>query len=228
MNAMGIDMHPLKTLTLVASVILIAGATAGCAGTKPARYADLASSGQLHPNELDRSGRIPFRYPGRTDWSPYRRAIVEPVVIYPGSDAQFEDISDADKNELARFMQAEFSRELAARFELVRDAGPGTIRLHLTLTGAETTARFIAPVLRFDLVGAPYNIVQSIRGKEGALSGWVMYAVEVYDAQTNRLLDAYVAKQYPNAMNVAANLGSLNAAKTGISKGAEELVRAFR
>jgi len=52
----------------------------------------------------------------------------------------------------------------------------------------------------------------------------VSYAVEVYDATTNRLLHAYVEKQYPNAMNVGATLGSLSAAKTGIRKGADELV----
>ena len=46
----------------------------------------------------------------------------------------------------------------------------------------------------------------------------------IYDASTNRLLNAYVEKQYPNAMNVKSTFGSLGAAKTGIRKGAEALV----
>jgi len=54
------------------------------------------------------------------------------------------------------------------------------------------------------------------------LSGSVSYAVEIYDAGTNRLLGAYVSKQYPNAMNVKASIGGLGAAKAGIRKGAEE------
>ena len=45
-----------------------------------------------------------------------------------------------------------------------------------------------------------------------------------YDAPTNRLLNAYVEKQYPSAMNVKATVGSLSASKTGIQKGADALV----
>lgn len=55
------------------------------------------------------------------------------------------------------------------------------------------------------------------------LSGYVNYAVEIYDSSTNKLLHAYVAKQYPNAMNISATIGSLSAAEVGIDKGAQEL-----
>lgn len=65
--------------------------------------------------------------------------------------------------------------------------------------------------------------MQSIRGKEGLLNGSVNYAVEIYDATTNKLLNAYVAKQYPNAMNVSASVGALSATEVGIDKAAEEL-----
>lgn len=49
------------------------------------------------------------------------------------------------------------------------------------------------------------------------------YVVELYDASNHSLLNAYVARQYPNAMNIGASIGSLNAAEVGIDKGAEEL-----
>ena len=55
-----------------------------------------------------------------------------------------------------------------------------------------------------------------IRSKEEALSGSVSYAVEIYDAATNRLLNAYEAKQYPTAMNVNASFGASGASKVGI------------
>jgi hypothetical protein len=38
------------------------------------------------------------------------------------------------------------------------------------------------------------------------------------------LLAAYVSKQYPNAWNLGAGIGSMSASKTGIDKGADELV----
>lgn len=56
------------------------------------------------------------------------------------------------------------------------------------------------------------------------MNGWVSYAVEIYQADNNRLLKAYITKQYPNAMNVSASIGSIGAAKAGIDKGADELL----
>jgi hypothetical protein len=66
--------------------------------------------------------------------------------------------------------------------------------------------------------------VQTFRGKEGTFTGFVIYSVEVYDASTNRLLSAYVTKQYPSPWNIGASFGALSAAKTGIEKGADALV----
>ena len=44
----------------------------------------------------------------------------------------------------------------------------------------------------------------------------------------SRLLYAYVAKQYPTAMNVSAPVGALSAAEVGMDKGAAELVAMFK
>jgi hypothetical protein len=43
--------------------------------------------------------------------------------------------------------------------------------------------------------------------------------------RSNRLLRAYVAKEYPAAENVLASFGSLGASKTGIDKGATALLK---
>ncbi|ACM29768.1 DUF3313 family protein [Rhizobium rhizogenes] len=44
------------------------------------------------------------------------------------------------------------------------------------------------------------------------------------DSATNKLLLAYVSRQYPGALNVGASLGSLEASKVGIQKGADDLI----
>jgi hypothetical protein len=56
------------------------------------------------------------------------------------------------------------------------------------------------------------------------MTGSVNYAVEIYDAQSNRLLSAYVTKQYPNAMNIGSSFTTMDASKVGIRKGADALV----
>ncbi len=55
------------------------------------------------------------------------------------------------------------------------------------------------------------------------MTGWVIYAVEIQDASSGQLLEAYEEKQYPNALNPMATFGSLAAAKTGIDKGSDAL-----
>jgi len=216
----------MKVSSMGYQVVVVAAcvALAACAGTHPVRYTELESSTQLQPNANDSSGRVPYNYSSGANWRKYSNAIVEPVVVYSGADNQFENVSEDQKQELAEYMRAQFTEALKEKFTMVSQANARTLLVKLTLTGAKPTKQFVGTVTKFDLAGGPYNAVQSIRGKEGALSGSVSYAVEIYDASTNQLLSAYVAKQYPNAMNVKATFGAMSASKTGIKKGAEDLI----
>ncbi len=202
-------------------------ALAACAGTQPHPYAGLQSSSQLTPSPGDDSARIPYRLSKHTDWGRYSKLMLDPVVIYRGTDHQFEEVSEQDKTALANDMRARFSAKLATRFQLVSAPMPNTLRVRLTLTGAKATTRGLGTFTRFDLAGGPYNAVQAIRGKEGTFTGSVSYAVEIFDASHDELLEAFVAKQFPNAWNLGATFGRMDAARTGIEKGADELMGQF-
>lgn len=199
-------------------------ALAGCSSADPVAYRDLASSAYLAPNSQDDTGRVPYRYAAPANWRSYDRMIIDQVVVYRGSDHQFEDMSEEDKQTLATYMQEQFTEKLKGRFLLTNTPDPKTLRLRLTLAGAAENTPVLGTLSRFDLAGGLYNGVQSIRGREGTLTGSVIYVVEIYDAMTNRLLTASVMKQYPSPINIGASLGSLAASKTGIEKGAEALV----
>ncbi|WAT14728.1 DUF3313 domain-containing protein [Xanthomonas fragariae] len=203
----------------VVSVTLI-----GCASTRPMPYSQLPSSSYLRPQEGSRGDRMPYAYHGDVDWTRYRAALVESVSIYRGPDAQFEDVPEHDKRMLAEYMQQEFGNAIAQRWERTTSANRDTLRVRITLTGAKPSKRVLGTIMKVDIGGGSYNAVQAARGKEGAFSGSVSYAVEIYDAPSNRLLAAYVEKQYPSAMNIKASLGAYDAAKAGIRKGAEQLV----
>ncbi|WP_250626427.1 DUF3313 domain-containing protein [Pinirhizobacter soli] len=207
----------------VAAIALALSLAACSAPTRPLPYTGLDSSPVLRPSGKP-TGRVPFEYSSPTDFKRYSKVLVEQVTIYRGADNQFEKVSEEGKRELARYMQAEFGQALQQKFTNSSMPGPGTLRIALTLTGAKPTKQFLGTFTKFDLGGGPYNVVQSIRGKEGLMSGSVSYAVEVYDSLTNELLAAYVAKQYPSAMNVKASIGALSASKTGLKKGAADLL----
>jgi hypothetical protein len=125
-------------------------------------------------------------------------------------------------------MDVHFRTALAERFSIVGTSMPRAIRVKATLTGAKANTRFLSTFSRFDLAGGPYNLVQAARGEEGALTGSVSYAVEVFDAPSGRLLKAYVAKQFPNAWNLQATLGALDVSKAGIENAADDLVAQLR
>lgn len=198
---------------------------AGCSSTSPVKYTGIGATSRMTPNTADDSDRIPFRYAIPVDWSKYRNIILDPIEIYGGSDAQFNDLSQEDRRNLADYMQKKFAEVLAQKFTVNASAGTApSLRLKLSLTGAETTPQVVGTFTKFDLAGGPYNIVQSVRGGRGLMSGYVNYAVEVKDDATGELLLAYVAEQYPNAMNVGATFSSMSAAETGVDKGAEQLL----
>lgn len=219
--------HLRRFAPLCLSLVFVAAAISGCSTTRPVAYRNLDSSAHLRANTRDKSGRIPYSYSEPVDWRQYKQVIVPPAEVYEGPDAQFNKLSEEDRRELSNYMHAQFSEKLSERFQLVQSPSEKTLRVQLTLTGAKTSTQFVSTFTHFDLAGTPYNLVQGVRGKEGLMMGSVSYAVEIYDASTNRLLNAFVAKQYPNAMNVKSTFGSLSAAKTGLRKGAAAFVSQF-
>lgn len=210
------------------AVLAICTVMAGCASIAPVPYSEVASSSYMTPNPSDTSGRVPYRYSTDTDWRAYNKVILDPVVIYRGPDQQFGDMSEQSKASLARYMQARFAEQLRSRFTIVNQRGPGTLRVKLTLTGAVTNTPALGTLSRFDIGGAVYNGVQSARDGEGSMTGSVVYAVEIFDASTSRVLGAFVSKQYPTPYNIKASVGALAAAEAGIDKGADALVEQLR
>lgn len=216
---MSILLKSIRVATLAACAAL-----AACASTHPVPYSGIASSNQMQASAHDETGRIPYEYKSGADLRTYSMFTVDPVVVYAGADNQFEDVSEPDRIELAKYMQATFSAKLAALAKNNADPHAQALRIKLTLTGAKESTPVLSTLSRFDLLGGPYNAVQAVRGKEGALTGSVSFAVEIYSASTNELLAAYVSKEYPNAWNLGASIGAMSASRTGIDKGADELV----
>jgi len=218
----------MKFLPISVALIAACAMLAACSTPSPTVYSGLAAASQLQPNTQDRTGRVPYRYQGDADWRQYSKIIVDPVTVYNGPDNQFGKVPEKDKVFLASYMQTQFTERLKTRFAVVNAPTPGTLRLHLTLTGAKTTTAVLGPATRLDMAGGVYNTVQAIRGREGSMTGSVNYAVEIYDATSNRLLSAFVTKQYPNALNIGSTFTALDASNVGIRKGADDLVAQFK
>ena len=218
-------MHHLRSIFLaILSIVVLSS----CANVQPVPYSDIQSSSYWKTNDGPDSTRIPFSYSKNVEWVHYTSIIIEPVKIYVGADNQFNKIDDADKSALASYMDQTFKQKLSPLFRLSNAAGPNTLRLSLTLTGADTNSRVAGTLTRLNLLGGLYDGVQAARGKNAAFSGSVSYTVEIYDAESNKILYTYVTQQYPNALNGASSFTPLGAAKAGIVKGAEMLAEQLK
>lgn len=216
-------MRPLHRTKLY-TLLMMGLAVGGCASQEPFPYKGLESSRDMRLNEKDSDGRTPFKYTTTVNWGEYHQIMLEPVVIYTGADAQFSDIERIDKLALVNDMTVKFSEALGRHFRFAGAPTPGTLRIRLTLTGAETTIPGLSTFSRFDIGMGSYNLVQAARDRQGTFTGSVSYAVEIYDAVTSQLLQSYVTRQYPKIYDINSTFGRLSAAQVGISRGANELV----
>lgn len=191
-----------------------------CATTPPPSQA-LSSSAYLRPTS-DKMRPYAYRRPD-ANFAAYSRVIIPPTMIYAGPDAQFGKMSATDKQALASYMHQEFSKVLGRRLQPVAQAGPGTLRARLTLTGAEASTPVLSTVSHVFPGGLVVNAGAQAIGGRGTFSGWVSYAVEIEDAETGSLLYAHVASRSANALDITANFRGLDAARAGVRSAADQL-----
>lgn len=143
----------------------------------------------------------------------YRTVIVEPTTVYQGPDAQFDGIEPADRAKYASMITQELRSEIAKSFPAPARAQPDTLRLRVTIIGANKTKGGIATATRVTPLGFASSALKSALGKTGTFTGSLLYAVEVYDGQTNELLLGAVRRRTPDPLDVPATLSTTDTVK---------------
>ncbi|MFG1296166.1 DUF3313 domain-containing protein [Xanthobacter variabilis] len=214
--------------------LILCTALAGCANSpEPAKYQRLSSAAQLSPTGHGASRRVPYAYEAQNaNLSAYRAVWLEPIAVYAGADHQFGTLTASERGQLATAAEAAFRAALATRGLLAPQplaprGNDNVADLKITLTGAQASIPVLATATRLTPAGLAASGLAAATGSEGRFSGVVMYAVELRDSRTGGLLWAYVTKQYPNALDIGATLGPLDAARQGLKTGAEELAAAL-
>ncbi|HET9394562.1 MAG TPA: DUF3313 domain-containing protein [Nitrospiraceae bacterium] len=197
--------------TVTTATVLLFAPLPALAQTKDHAPVDLPSS-QLMSH--DQAGTESWTYvkPG-LELSKYRSVIVEPTVVYDGPDAQFDGIEREDRARFAQILTTAVGSELAGAFPPPAKAGPGTLRIRLTLLGAKKTKGGIATATRATTFGLATNAVMSAIGKPGTLTGSMLVAIEAFDEGNNELLVAAVRRRSPDALDIPATLSTTDTVK---------------
>lgn len=185
---------------------LVVGASPAIAQTKDHAPVALKSSNKM---AQDKAGSESWTYAQpREVFRKYRTLIVDNTTVYNGPDAQFDGINAADRAKFAGIVTDQLRYELAKSFPNPARVQPDTLRLKVTLLGAEKTKGGLATATRVTPMGFGLSALKSAVGKGGSFTGSVLFAVELYDARTNELLLAAVRRRHPDPLDVPATLGT--------------------
>jgi hypothetical protein len=213
----------MRPTVLSTAVMLLASAlTTGCstlASSTPVAYRELPASSDLRPAKGDNA----FEFRDLGDLRGYTSLLLEPVAVYGGRDAQFGSVAAADRLAIATYMTRHFAESLGERYRVVTRPEAGTLRVKLTLTGIETTKPLLSAMGHLSPAGAVINAGLQVAGKNGTGFGTVTYAADITDASSGARVYAFVTKQTPDALDLTAGLGTLEAARIGVRIGAKSL-----
>lgn len=205
------------TLALASTMVV-----AGCASNNPPELAGgtVPQSAAMQQEELAGRTALVYRAPN-VDPRSYTRFILDPVQIYQGADAKWGDSTDQDRQQMAQYIQTQFTQVLLERNQLARAPGPGVARIDLILAGLDGNLPVVATVSRLAPAGLVLNSAKSVGGQPGSFTGSVTIAGSVVDSQTNATLVSFIQKRSPDAMNIGATLSSHDAWQAAISQAAD-------
>lgn len=147
------------------------------------------------------------------DMTRYLSVIIDPTQVYAGPDAQFDGIEPPDRAKYADMITEALRSEVAKSFPASGFSADQTLRIRVTLLGATPTKGGIATATRVTTAGLALSAFRSIRGKPGALTGSVLYAVEAVDGATGEVLVAAVRRRNPDALDIPATLSTTDTVK---------------
>lgn len=193
------------------ALFLLAAPVAGAAQTKDHAPTALASSSHLRQDST-KSESWTYARPG-LQLGAYRSVMILPTIVYSGPDAQFDGVDAADRQKYARIVTEALRSELAKSLSVVTAAKADTLRMQVTLLGAQTTKGGVATATRVTPIGLASNAVKSLRGKQGRFTGSLLLALELHDGRSNTLQFAAVRRRSPNALDIPATLSTTETVK---------------
>lgn len=193
---------------------------AGCA-SMPQAFEDKEASQRIQPSQ-EFHNTLVYVKPG-VDAKKYTKFYIDPVQIYRGADAQFGNITEQQKQEMADFIRSEFIRVLKKSFKVVdRPDGTGVLRIRFTLAGVQETVIPLAVATHALPAGLVMNLGMSATHMKGSFMGSIVFGGEFFDGETGRLEAAFLTRKSPNAMNITTMFTGLDAAREAITDTAEK------
>lgn len=214
--------HPLLIALCLGSGLFIAG----CAGQqttaesyKPAGF--LQDYSRLTPAP-DGNGALAYRKPG-LNLRDYNKVMLDPIKVWYRDDAQYKGIDPNELKTLTDYFQQSLQKALQPAYPLVKQPGPGVLRVRIAITELKPTDTGMSVVT----LVVPYAAVADVAagGGTGSMSylGDAAIEAEFRDSRSNELLAAYVDKRIGKKYDLDTSKG----AGAAVSQYADSYAKAY-
>lgn len=190
----GFDGFKVNVMTLISRIatILFFLAAAGCARTYQARYVEASgflTDYSILKEDQDDDALLSF-WKKDADWSHYRKIIVDPVVIRKTADSGLNDRPQVVSSRLKELFEYLVRTELKKDFKLVNKPGPGTLRVQLAITDAETSTLLLDQLTTLYPSARATSLLKRLAFGTESFVGKASIERKVTDSTTGELLMA--------------------------------------
>lgn len=172
--------------------ILLFLSAAGCARTYQARYVDTSdflNDYSILKEDQDDDALLSYWKDG-TDWSHYKKIIVDPVVIRKTKDSDLNDRPQIESSRLKDLFEYRVREALKKDFKLVTKPGADTIRVQLAITDAETSTLLLDQLTTLYPSARASSLLKRIVLGSESFVGKASIERKVIDSTTGELLMA--------------------------------------
>ena len=150
---------------------------------------------KLHAAADDTEATMVYVTPDKAKFRSYTKVLLEPVEVWRGEKSDAKDLDQEDANHVSQYLWSRVDEEVRKDYTVVREAGPGVMRVRIGVTEAGKGIPFID-----NLTAAYPGTMVASQGKKmvtGTQSfvGKASVEVEVTDSQTGELLAAGVDRR---------------------------------
>lgn len=171
--------------------LAMAALLSGCSGSYQARSVDLKQVTMVDPALLKegKDGQALYRYAKPSvDFKQYTKVMVDPVLVK--KDGELDKDEMADYQTLANNAYVYLTKELAKDYTLVQTPEPGTLRIQLAITDADSSKPVRNTLSTFVPIGMALNLIKyTAVGKQSGV-GEISAEMKITDAMTGELLAA--------------------------------------
>jgi Protein of unknown function (DUF3313) len=125
-------------------------------------------------------------------WAKYDKILLAPVT-YWGGDAT--KVSLADQHELVDFFTQALNQQLATKYKIVREPGPGTMTLQLALIDSESATPVLRTISMLIPQARALATLKYLATGTYAFVGSAEAEIKIMDSQTQEVLAAAVDKR---------------------------------